>query len=164
MHKQIVKVIEEDAGKLDGYYIRRLSFFLGKPIYHCGWYPGYQLRLFRQGKGKFNSKEVHEYLEVEGNLGYLEGDMLHYTYDSINQYIDRMNRYTDLEVKEILKNDPLKKFKFTKWGLITETLKVFKKMYFKQKGYKDGFEGFLVCILSAFYKFIYRVKLWEKTR
>ncbi len=163
LREEIKKRVGEN-GPGNGYYVRRLAFFLGKPIYHCGWYPGYELRLFRRGKGRFNSKEVHEYLEVEGNLGRIEKDLLHYTYDSITQYITRMNKYTDLEVQEILKTGGSPQFKFTRWGLVKGPLKVFRKMYFKQKGRRDGLEGFILCFLSSFYRFIYQVKLWEKKR
>jgi len=162
LQKEIQEIIAKDNQQFNGYYVRRLAFFLDKPIYHCGWYPGYELRLFRNGKGRFNSKEVHEYLEVEGELKHIESDLLHYTYDSLFQYLERLNRYTDLEVKELLKTKEPQAIKFSKWGLVRRSLKVFKKMYFKQKGYKDRMPGFILCLLSSIYRLIGDIKLWEK--
>lgn len=163
LQKDIQEIIAKDNQQFNGYYVRRLAFFLGKPIYHCGWYPGYELRLFRNGKGKFNLKEVHEYLEVEGKLKHIESDLLHYSYDSLFQYLERLNRYTDLEVKELLKTKKPQEIKFSKWGLVRRSLKVFKKMYFKQKGYKDRMPGFVLCLLSSIYRLIGDIKLWEKS-
>jgi len=82
----------------DGYRMPRKSFFLGTWIRHGGWYPGYQMRLFRRSAAFMNHRPVHEGFEVRGAVGTLDAPLNHYTYDTIRQYLDKMNDYTSLDV------------------------------------------------------------------
>ncbi|MFQ5587049.1 MAG: glycosyltransferase family 2 protein, partial [Thermodesulfobacteriota bacterium] len=90
-------------GRIDGYYIPRKNFFLGRWIRHGGWFPDYNLRLFRKGKGRFKEREVHEAVVVKGGVGYLKQPLEHYTYRSISGYLKRMDRYSTLAAREMLK-------------------------------------------------------------
>lgn len=151
------------ADDYNGYYIPRLTKFLDKWIKYCGWYPGYVLRLLRKGSGRIVLKQVHEYIEVNGKVGYLKNPLMHISYRTIKEYLDRLNLYTDLSVKDIDEKNKLSKNiqKVSKKNLLLRPLKIFWKMFFKQKGFKDGMHGFILCVFSAFSEFITFVKYRE---
>ena len=155
---EIEKKIGETPAGVDGYFLKRRAFFLGKWIRHCGWWPDAQLRLIKRGSGKFTNEPVHEGLEVGGRtLEFLE-PMNHYTYDSVRQYLEKMNRYSDLAILEM---KPKKK-RFWRFYVTVAPLLTFFRMYVSRAGFLDGWHGFVVCALSAFHDFCKYAKLWEK--
>src|SRR3990167_3491146 len=86
-----------------GYWIPRKNIVFGKWIQHGIWYPDKQLRLFRNGKGKFPEKHNHEYLEITGGLAELKNHLIHQNYQTIIQFVDKMNHtYTDNEAEVLL--------------------------------------------------------------
>ena len=155
---EIEKALKQNPERVDGYFIKRKAFFLGKWIRHCGWWPDAQLRLFKKGKGAFTSEPVHEGLEVMGETIELNEPMNHYTYESIHQYLDKMNRYSDLSVQEIKQ----KKKTFWKFYITVAPFLQFFRMYISRRGFLDGWHGLVVCGLSAFHDFCKYAKLWEK--
>ncbi|MFC2140518.1 glycosyltransferase family 2 protein [Candidatus Auribacterota bacterium] len=84
----------------DGYFIPRKSFFGGKWIKYCGWYPDYTIRLIKNGHGKFKEQKVHEAIEIKGNVVYLKCPLIHYTYKDITDFVRRLNRYSTLSAEE----------------------------------------------------------------
>ena len=167
LRDEIVK--ELAAPDSDGYYMPRESYFLGRWIRHCGWYPDYNLRLFRKEKGRFRERAVHESVHLNGKAGYLKGRLKHYTYKTIKDYIDRLNLYTTLSIEELLKD----KFKspLTIIGRIKLILNIifspaftFFKMFFLRLGFLDGVYGFIISYLYSFYTLVKYIKLWEKIK
>ncbi len=143
---------------VDGYFIKRRAFFLGKWIKHCGWWPDSQLRLIKRGQGAFTLEPVHEGLEVKGRALELDEPMNHYTYDSIYQYIEKMNRYSNLAIVDVKR-----KKKIFWWFYVTVApFLTFFRMYISRRGFLDGWHGLMVCGLSAFHDFVKYGKLWEK--
>lgn len=155
---EIERVIPQTPPSLNGYKIKRRAFFLGRWIRHCGWWPDSQLRLIRRGSGRFSNEPVHEGLRVEGDTPDLKEPMNHYTYDSITQYLDKMNRYSSLGVVKVKK----KKKIFWVYYMTLAPLFTFTRMFFSRLGFLDGWHGFVVCGLSAFHDFAKYAKLWEK--
>jgi glycosyltransferase involved in cell wall biosynthesis len=84
----------------NGFEIPRKSFFLKKWIRHGGWYPNYQLRLFRKESAGVSDRLVHESYTVEGKTGKLQNDILHYTVTSVKDYMRKINSYSDLSALE----------------------------------------------------------------
>lgn len=155
---EIEKKVNETPEGIDGYFIKRRAFFLGKWIRHCGWWPDSQLRLIKKGSGQFTNEPVHEGLEVQGATLELDEPMNHYTYDSVRQYIEKMNRYSDLSIIDIKQ----KKKTFWKFYLTVAPFLTFFRMYISRRGFLDGWHGLVVCGLSAFHDFCKYAKLWEK--
>jgi len=155
---EIEKVVTQTPEEIDGYFIKRKAFFLGKWMRHCGWWPDAQLRLFKRGRGAFTVEPVHEGLEVKGKTLELHEPMNHYTYESINQYLEKMNRYSDLSIMEIKQ----KKKTFWRFYLTVAPFLTFFRMYISRKGFLDGWHGLVVCGLSTFHDFCKYAKLWEK--
>ena len=150
--------VPETPMDVSGYFLRRKAFFLGKWIHHCGWWPDAQLRLIKNGSGAFTNEPVHEGLEVNGKTLEFSEPMNHYTYDSIHQYLDKMNRYSELSIIDIKQ----KKKTFWWFYLTVAPFLTFFRMYISRRGFLDGWHGLAVCGLSAFHDFCKYAKLWEK--
>src|SRR3989344_6051024 len=141
----------------------RVTAELGKEIrekiQNSIWWPDYQLRLFRNGKGKFPEKHVHEYLSVDGKTEQLKNPLDHINYTSISQYIYKMDKiYTESEVENILS----KGGQLVWIDAVRMPASDFLKTFFAQKGYKDGLHGLVLSILQAFYAEIVFAKVWER--
>lgn len=158
LKNEILDIISSNTGT-NGWWIPRKNIIFGKWIEHGIWWPDYQLRLFRKGKGKFPCVSVHEYLKVEGNLEKLNNPLIHHNYESISQFINKVNLiYTENEAENFLRDK-----KDISWqNAITLPINDFLKTYFKDEGFKDGFHGLILSILQAFYTFIVFAKAWEK--
>lgn len=153
LKSEIIKTIEN--AMYIGYQIPRKNKIFGKYLEHTGWYPDYQIKLFKNGKGKFLCKSVHELIEIDGEIGTMKSDLLHEHYKSIEQFIDRMNRYTtnDAEFldKPVFWTDAIR-FPFDE----------FLQRFFYWEGYKDGLHGLVLSLLQSFSRLIVFAKLWEK--
>jgi glycosyltransferase involved in cell wall biosynthesis len=146
------------SNSADGYEIARKSFFLGTWIRHGGWYPGYQLRLFKRAKARVNARPVHEGFDIAGNIDILSASLLHYTYNSIYQYIEKMNAYTSLDVVNKLGEDARR---FRWYHCVLNPLSAFLRMFISLKGYRDGIHGFLVAYYSGISVMVLSAKCWE---
>ncbi|MDO9390878.1 MAG: glycosyltransferase family 2 protein [bacterium] len=138
----------------------RKAYFLGRWIKHCGWYPGYVTRLFKKEKAKFDDKQVHETLVVDGKVVKLKEALLHYTDPDLAHYFMKFNKYTRLAAEQMHKSG----CRFKPSGVILKPLIVFAKMYFIKLGFLDGMEGFSLSVLSAHYAFVKNIRLWELQR
>jgi len=157
LKKEIMEKIKENK---DGYFIPRKNFFLGRWIKHSGWWPDYTLRLFKRQKGKMQQREVHEKIIVEGEIGYLKEPMLHYTYQSIEDFIKKMGNYASLSAQEIVKRNP-SRYKIV-FKMISSPLFTFFKMYFLRLGFLDGLRGLILAVFYSFYSFLKYAKALEK--
>lgn len=138
---EIKKVLNE-RGDVNGYWIPRSNFFLGRFLKKGGQYPDYTLRLYKKGKGRLPGKDVHEQAEVLGKTKYLKNDLLHMADKNFYSYINRWNRYTDL-ISSQIKNPTFLDYFFLK------PILWFTKAYFRHKGFMDGFPGFIFAFFSA---------------
>jgi glycosyltransferase involved in cell wall biosynthesis len=144
----------------DGFELPRLANFLGKWIWHGGWYPGYVLRLFRREAGRFNDRAVHEGVEVKGNIARLKNHLLHYTDRNLEHYFEKFNRYTLLAAEELHRRGR----RFHLWDLVLRPTWFFFRMYVLKAGFLDGLHGFVLAGFSAMYVFTKYAKLWEKQK
>ena len=103
MSRQSVQHVLNDPQNR-AYKIPRLTNYCGKWIYHCGWRPDEQLRLFPKGRARWNENVVHEKLIVDPELEIqtLDGDILHYSYSTLADHIHRINTYTSLGASQVL--------------------------------------------------------------
>lgn len=146
--------------QLNGYRIKRVSYYLGKQVRYCGWDRDYQLRLFNRKFGNFNEKLVHESVNVEGEVGRIDAPIFHYTYPTIQSHIDKMGRYSDLGTEQLIGKGKSSSIFMAVLRGITKFL----KMYLLQRGFLDGKIGFVLCYNSAFGVYLKYLKLWEKNR
>jgi len=146
-----------DNPKYDGYLINRLTYFLGKPVRHSGWYPDYLPRLFRRGKGRYSSNLVHEIMKIDGIVETVDGLLLHYSYKNLDQYLDKLNEYSSLSAREMLERGR----KFNPLDLVFRPPLVFLKMYIFKAGFLDGLNGFILAVLSSYHVFVKYAKLYR---
>jgi (heptosyl)LPS beta-1,4-glucosyltransferase len=156
LKNEILSVIQKE-NEVNGYEIPRKSFFLGKWMRYGGWYPGYQLRLFRKSKTRMTYRPVHEGFVVEGRTEKLHASMNHYTYTSLHQYIAKMNEYSSLDVQNKLASGTIVRW----YHFLLNPLSAFLRMFISLKGFKDGFHGFLLAAFSAINVLVTYAKWWE---
>lgn len=156
---EIKNVVASDT-RLAGFYIPRRTQFLGRWIYHCGWYPDPVLRLFRRDYGTFNDAVVHERVVLNGSTEHLKGEILHYSYPSLESYFEKFNRYTTLAAEEGFQRGR----KASWFDIAVKPANTFVKHYFLKKGFLDGAEGFLVSALSSGYVLVKYAKLRHLVR
>lgn len=157
LHEEIKEKLAES--KVDGYWIPRKNIIFGKWIQHSIWWPDMHLRLFKKGKGVFPEKHVHEHIQVKGEVEELSGSIIHENYQSISQFLYKMDKiYTENEVQNYMNNG--KKVGYL--DAVRYPAQDFLKTFFYQKGYKDGTHGLVLSILQSFYAFIIFAKIWEK--
>ncbi len=143
----------------DGYSIKRRSYFLGKWIKKCGWYPGYQVRLFRRTKTSVSEKRVHEGFLVDGPVGRLENDIDHYSHPSLYDSIAKLNRYSSLEALDRMTRKKVRWYHF-----LANPASTFWIKYISQGGFWEGMHGFLLCYISALLKMVLYMKIWHLQR
>jgi glycosyltransferase involved in cell wall biosynthesis len=144
----------------DGYRIARRNIMWGRWIRHGRLYPDRQLRLFRRGRGRFSERAVHESVTVEGRVGRLTAPLLHYSYRDLGDFLRRADRYSTLAAEEWARGDRA----FRPSQMVTAPLGRFLSMYLLHRGFLDGWRGFLLAVLYAYYVFIRSAKIWERVR
>lgn len=142
-----------------GYEMPRLANFLGRWIRHSGWYPGHVLRLFRRDAGSFNDALVHEGVALQGSVGRLQSDLLHYTDRTLAHYFKKFNHYTSLAAEQLAEQ----KRPFRWHALLLRPPFMFFRMYILKRGFLDGIQGLMLALLSAGYVFAKYAKLWERS-
>lgn len=141
--------IGKDSNEVVGYFVPRMNMFLEKPLIHAGVYPDGVIRLVKNGKARFPQKSVHEQIELDGAVSWLNNDLLHYDSPSLKRYFSRLNRYTDLHAAEIKKQKLSKNlFSFLTYVLFKPVF-TFTSLYFRHRGFLDGVNGFLWSFLSS---------------
>lgn len=144
----------------DGYQVPRRSYFLGQWMRHGGWYPDYNLRLFRRGKGRFREREVHERVDVDGSVGFFRAPIDHHTYRTLSEYVQRMDRYSTLAAEELRRAG----VSAGPADLLVRPAATFVRMYLVQRGFLDGFRGLMLAGCYASYTFFKYAKAWELAR
>jgi glycosyltransferase involved in cell wall biosynthesis len=148
-----------------GFFLRRLNFFLGREIRHCGWYEKNNLRLF--DKEKINYDLSMKYLvrmNISGTLGELDNDLLHFTCKDLYSYFKRMNLWSSLNTEDLIDKGYRITLVNSVYYFFFKPLAIFLYKYFLKLGFMDGFEGFLICAFSSFTYFLSYVKLSRRQK
>ena len=147
----------------DAYNFNRRTNYCGKWIYHCGWYPDNKVRLFKKELANWQG-EIHESLILKGNnVQFLKGDLLHYSYASIYQHIEKLNHFTEMAANELFERGK----QTNNFKIIIGSSFEFIRKFILQKGFLDGYYGFVISVMSAYYKFFKYAKLkalWKQNK
>jgi hypothetical protein len=147
LKKEIDKTIQNT--EINGFWIPRKNWFLGRFLIKGGVYPDYTLRLYRNGKGKLPQLDVHEQAKVEGKTAYLHEPLIHMADPNLTRYFLRFSRYTDLLQKEYQnKKLPINIFTFLNYIFI-KPIYWFLLTFFRHKGFLDSWQGFLFSFFSS---------------
>jgi glycosyltransferase involved in cell wall biosynthesis len=164
-------------GSAAGYLLPRAQIFLGRRLDHAWWYPDYQLRLFRADRGRFEGRRVHEHVVVDGPESTLREPIMHENLKGLAAMIERHNRYSDLEVAELLDPaavrrtgsftgswmDRRRALKDRVWFRVPGRPTVrFLWLYVVKRGFLDGRQGRIYCRMIAMYDAMIDAKLAER--
>jgi glycosyltransferase involved in cell wall biosynthesis len=157
--KKEIQQILQHSSDVSGYDIPRQNIIFGKWIQHGLWWPDYQMRLFQRESGSFPCIHVHEYLEVNGKTKKLHEAMIHENYQTVSQFIRKMDTiYTENEAEQLA----IKGYSLERRDIIQFPVRNFISTYYARKGYKDGMHGLALALLQAVYGLVTFLKLWEK--
>jgi glycosyltransferase involved in cell wall biosynthesis len=159
--REEIAAIVEGGGTHAGYAVPRRNVFWGRFIRHGGLYPDWQVRLFARGRGRFVERSVHESVTIEGTVGRLRGHLEHRSYRDVADFLARADRYSTLAAEEWVaaghRPRPLV-------DLVARPIGRFLGMYVGRAGFLDGWRGFLLAVLYAYYVLMRSAKVWERTR
>jgi (heptosyl)LPS beta-1,4-glucosyltransferase len=160
--KALLKRLKRFAKKPTANYYRlpRKNIVFGKWLKHSRWWPDYNIRFFQKGFVSW-SEVIHSVPTTQGKGLDLPAKenfaILHHHYSSINQYLERMNRYTTIHAKTLMEEE----YEFDWRDLIAKPSGEFLSRYFAGQGYKDGVHGIALAGLQAFSEFVTYLKIWE---
>lgn len=182
---QELAALATNANPLNGYWVNRRFMFMGKWLRHA-YYPNWNLRFFRHRFGRFEKltdrptesgdNEVHEHLIVSGETGRLEFEMAHYAFPTVDIFVEKHNRYSNWEARVAADPLPLaghlqnpdvarrRRLKALASRLPCRPLLRFLYIFFWQRGFLDGREGYYFARLHAFYEFLTVAKSYELRR
>jgi glycosyltransferase involved in cell wall biosynthesis len=159
----IRKTIATDS-EYAAYWLKRKNYFLGMFLKKGGQYPDPVIRLYKKGKAYLPQKDVHEQMEVDGKVGWAEGHLLHYNAPNFSRYITNANRYTTQTAKKLKEQG----IELGLWNdliyLIWKPKVTFLKLFFRHKGFVDGFPGFVFALFSGLHHAIAYMKLGDLYR
>lgn len=144
------------------YDIPRLSNYCGRFMRHSGWYPDYVTRLFRRGSARFSDDLVHERLLVDGDVGKLQAELLHYAFDGMEEVLRKMDMYSTAGAQKMRQRGR----KATLTGAVLRGLWSFVRSYVLRGGFLDGREGFMLAVSNAegtYYRYVKLLLLNRKS-
>lgn len=153
---EIITVISSNPSQ-NGFWLKRKNYSFGKWIQHGLWWPDRQIRLFRRGFGQFPCVHIHEYIKVDGVVGELVEPYIHYNYETVHQYLTKIDRTSSSEALTLSELN----YQLMWYDAIRFPVSDFLKIYFAQEGYKDGLHGLVLSLFQAFYSFCTFAKYWE---
>ena len=142
--------LKKNGAAFDAYTMPRLAQYLGRWIRHSGWYPDRKVRLYHRAKARWVGEYVHESVKVEGAVGHLESNLLHFTCESLSEHIKTMDGYTTLAAEQLIAAGQQ-----VTWGrLLLEPPWTFFNTYVLKAGFLDGVEGLAIANMAALYNFL----------
>jgi len=149
------------APQFAGYTMNRRNLYFGKWIRRSGYYPDPKLRLIKRGAAEFELRDVHEDMKMQGELGHLNGDLIHHAYPTLESFIEHANRYSSLGADMVVRE---RKVGFSFVNIVLRPLVRFIWAYIFRGGFLDGREGLLVLMNHAAYVSWKYAKAWEKSK
>lgn len=147
------------------YWIPRLNYFLGESLKKGGVYPDYCLRLFKRKAGYQPTNSLHDQIKVEAptnEIGYLQNPLQHYPYPSFEVYLRKWIKYSSHEADTLLKKGAKPGLGLGLKYCLFYPKFWFLKIYFRHKGFQDGFPGFVFAMFSALRYLAIYIKIYEK--
>lgn len=152
--------IAESMHQIDYVRVPRKNLIFGRFMQYSGWWPDYNIRFFKKDSVKWVNR-IHRPPETSGQGLDLPAEVqyaiIHHSYETISQFIERMNRYSNVQAEELKKEG----YKFDWKNLFEKPLNEFLSRYFANYGYRDGLHGLALSFLQAFSFIVVYLKLWE---
>jgi glycosyltransferase involved in cell wall biosynthesis len=157
LREEIRACLARDGDAYAGYAVPRLVHYLDRWWRRGGWYPDYDVRLFRRERATWGGADPHEKILVDGKVCRLKNPLNHFSYRNIEDHLRRINRFTSIASREAHRNG-------ARWRLSDALLRPaarFFRSYILKRGFLEGFAGFYVAVTAAVYVFLKYAKLWE---
>jgi glycosyltransferase involved in cell wall biosynthesis len=142
--------IKKAGAKYQGYTMPRMAQYLGRWILHSGWYPDRKVRLFDRRKARWVGEFVHESVRVDGPVGHLESNLLHFTCSSLSEHLRTMDSYTTLAAQEMVTRGQSLGFA----RLLLDPPWTIFRTYVLKLGFLDGLEGLSIAYMAGLYNFV----------
>jgi glycosyltransferase involved in cell wall biosynthesis len=148
----------------NAYLIPRLNHFLGRPLRHGGYWPDPKLRLFRRGVARFGDRSVHETMQSGEPAGRLRGHLIHHCYPTLTEYIEHINRYSDLSAQPLVDSGRAgSSWLWLSWNALVNPAATFLYNYVFRLGFLDGRAGLLQHINHSVYIHWKFAKAWRRS-
>lgn len=160
---ELTKKITQNPAQItpSAWWLKRKNYFLGRWLSKGGQYPDPVIRLFKAGQAYLPAKDVHEQMVVKGELATAPGHLLHYSNPSFADYWLKFNRYTSFQAQQLhhqgLKITLLSSLNY----LLIKPALTFVSLFFRHRGYVDGWPGFIFALFSGLHHHVTYLKLWE---
>lgn len=155
--EEIETAVNSAPLQVQAFRLPRKNHVLGRWVRRAGIYPDFQTRLFRRDAGRWVEREVHAHVSLSGEVETLRHHILHYGMPNISKQLRNLDRYTRYEADELHKNGV--KFNWTR--VMLRPGLVFLRRYAWERGFLEGWRGFMLCGYLAIYDFLTQAKLWE---
>ncbi len=143
------------------WWIKRQNLFLGKFLTKGGQYPDPVIRLYVKGKAKLPQKDVHEQMQVDGETGWADGHLIHYSNPTFDDYLRKFNTYTSFKAHQLKEAKVAISLPTAFNHMIWKPTTTFLSLYVRHKGFVDGVPGLVFAVFSGLHHLIAYLKLWE---
>ena len=148
--QQSITAVKDRLDDADAYCMSRKTFYVYRWLNHC-WYPDIKTRLFNRKTSRWGGTNPHDHIETRGgNIVRLDGDILHYSFDSISDHLRTIDKFTEIGADELIRKNK----SFNMLSPLTHASWTFIKLYIVKRGFLDGFAGLVVSVLSYMHVFI----------
>ena len=141
--------------------VKRLTNYCGQWIYHCGWYPDKKLRLWNRQYGQWEGMNPHDKVKWDHPTSpkTLQGHLLHYSFPTIASHVHTSNQFSSIVAEERYQH---RKPPSLIIHVLGNPLFTFWKKYLLQGGFREGYYGFVICVISSYYNFLKYAKAWAR--
>jgi len=157
LQQEIQTLLDAIPEGFDAFRMPRRNLVFGKWCRSCRMYPDYLIRLFKRDAATYEDKEVHAHIVVPGAIKTLEGAFVHHDFEDVSQTVIKWGRYARYEGDQMVKTG--RRFHWT--GVTFRPLIVFFYFYFGTGGVREGYRGFYLSAMWAYYVFLKHARLWE---
>ncbi len=162
LQQKLLSLVDDTHAQISAYKIARKNLVFGTWIQHSGWWPDYQIRFFKRGTVSW-SGVIHEQPSVNGAVGVIDASselaIEHTNYSSLDEYFQRMMRYTQAEVGD---KSSKSLTKINSDQLFLAFFNDFFRRYYQDEGYRDGLHGTSLALLQSLYQVTTALRIWEK--
>ena len=156
--QQSILAIKDRPGDADAYNMARKTFYIYRWLNHC-WYPDIKTRLFNKTTSHWGGTNPHDHIVTQGNnIIKLQGDIYHYSFDSISDHLKTIDNFTEIGANEIVRKNKA----VTIFSPLSHASWTFIKLYILKRGFLDGFAGLVVSVLSYVHVFVKYSKAYIK--
>lgn len=143
------------------WWIKRKNYFFGRFLRKGGQYPDPVIRLYQKGKASLPQKDVHEQMTVDGEVGWADGHLLHYSNPHFSDYLRKFNTYTSFSAEKVLAENKRPSLGMAFSYYFWKPIVTFLTLYIRHKGFVDGTAGFLFAFCSGLHFPVTYIKFCE---